>query len=251
MPVDHKEHSSARTAFFCDVSSSALLQVIKLLLEVKQQQRVHQRRVVRLLERQSERLERLEALTGAASPPPAPSPVAPPKLPAETIEEFEAAEEALKDESVSTALHRQLARLGGTNFREVATGVMKAIMTPTVQRLYSLHGKKGKKAFLTTRLCKVATDVVCEKQQGVDIADVHAFMRRWLPGSCDRGGGRKRRFEDSLLLPGPHGPVQSTSTPEPTSHLPAPAATPCSGTATPCSSAGAAMPSSGTSAATC
>ncbi|KAH7956002.1 hypothetical protein HPB52_005493 [Rhipicephalus sanguineus] len=75
----------------------------------------------------------------------------------ETIEEFEAAEEALKDESVSTAVHRQLARLGGSNFRELATGVMKAIMTPTMQRLYSLHGKKGKKAFLTTRLCKVAT----------------------------------------------------------------------------------------------
>ncbi|KAH7985392.1 hypothetical protein HPB52_024870 [Rhipicephalus sanguineus] len=53
--------------------------------------------------------------------------------------------------------HRQLARLGGSSFREVATGVMKAIMTHTVQRLYSLHGKKGKKAFLTTRLCKVAT----------------------------------------------------------------------------------------------
>ncbi|XP_037514506.1 uncharacterized protein LOC119390872 [Rhipicephalus sanguineus] len=64
---------------------TALLQVIKILLEVKQQQRVHQRRVIRLLERQSERLERLEALTGAAFPPPAPNLVAPSKLPAKPL----------------------------------------------------------------------------------------------------------------------------------------------------------------------
>ncbi|KAH7956000.1 hypothetical protein HPB52_005491 [Rhipicephalus sanguineus] len=106
---------------------------------------------MRLLERQSERLERLETLTGASSPHPAPCPVAPPKLPAESIEEVEAAAEALKDEASPAG------PLGVSSFREAATGVMKAIMTPTVQRLYSLHGKKGKRGFLTTRLCKVVT----------------------------------------------------------------------------------------------
>ncbi|KAH7971970.1 hypothetical protein HPB52_004501 [Rhipicephalus sanguineus] len=49
--------------------------------------------------------------------------------------------------------HRQLGHLGASGFRVVAAGVMKAIIAPTVQRLYSLHGKKGKRAFLMTRLC--------------------------------------------------------------------------------------------------
>ncbi|KAH7976066.1 hypothetical protein HPB52_008607 [Rhipicephalus sanguineus] len=53
--------------------------------------------------------------------------------------------------------HRQLACLGGSNFREVAAVVMKAIMTLTVPRLISLHPNKGKRAFLTTTRWKVAT----------------------------------------------------------------------------------------------
>ncbi|KAL1471423.1 hypothetical protein MTO96_039928, partial [Rhipicephalus appendiculatus] len=39
---------------------------------------------------------------------------------------------------------------------------------------------------------------VISRKAGVGMAAVEGFIKKWLPGSADRGGGRKTRFEQSL-----------------------------------------------------
>ncbi|XP_049527623.1 uncharacterized protein LOC125947252 [Dermacentor silvarum] len=65
-------------------------------------------------------------------------------------------------------------------------------MAHPVQVLYSLHSRKGKRAFINLKLCRIVTDVICAKGGG-DLTQAQDFIK-WLPGSVDSGGGRKRRF---------------------------------------------------------
>lgn len=152
---------------------------------------------------------RLEASSNQNTHSLQPSPVRLPKMPAETLEEFEALEEAVQDDDVAAALREHLLQFGGSNLREVATTVMKRIMGHKVQLLYSLHGKKGKKAFIDMRICSIATDIICRKQKA-DVAEVLAFIRRWLPGSIDRCGGRKRCYEEDVIGVG-SSPLQGST----------------------------------------
>ncbi|XP_077510314.1 uncharacterized protein LOC144121151 [Amblyomma americanum] len=193
-------------------SDPTMLKVLRLLLEIRQQQREILQRVSRLEQ------ARQEPRTRSPSPPVSSLPPLCPQLPAFSIEDFEAAEAAVRDDRVAAALKKQLLRLGGNNLKEVAANVMGAVMGVAVQRLFSLRGRKGKRPFVGTKLCRVATDAICERQ-GVDILAAQGFIGRWLPGACDRGGGRKRRYAQALEPP--------------ESHAQAPPANPCAGSA-PC-----------------
>ncbi|XP_049514246.1 uncharacterized protein LOC125941298 [Dermacentor silvarum] len=240
--------------YFC--VSAVLLRVLRVQLEVRQQNRdvLHElqqlRHEVRVV---SERLDEIEPLdrTRAVSQP-ALSTVPPvlPRLPANNIEELEAAEAAVQDEAVAATLRKHLLQIGGKSLREVASNAMKAVMAHPVQVLYSLHGRKGKRAFINLKLCRIVTDVICAKG-GADLTEAQGFIKRWLPGSVDRGGGRKRRFAETLAAeqpddpslrgrdhclptaalslphPWPQGPGQSTVGPScPAAHAPSPAAAP-------------------------
>ncbi|KAH8033542.1 hypothetical protein HPB51_013619 [Rhipicephalus microplus] len=88
---------------------------------------------------------------------------------------------------------KHLLQIGGRGLREIGVNAMKAVLAHDVQVLYSLHGRKGKRAFVNLRLCRLMTDVIRQKA-GCDQAEALNFIKRWLPGSCDRCGGRKRRF---------------------------------------------------------
>ncbi|KAH6923531.1 hypothetical protein HPB50_002153 [Hyalomma asiaticum] len=149
------------------------------------------------LQRLSGQMARIKSLMRPSSPhaaETAPSVTLPP-MPAQTLEELEVVELALRDEKVAAALRRHLLHLGGASLRAVGSRIMNAIMSHSVQLQYSLHGKKGKQAFIDTRLCGVVTDSICQKLD-IDMAEAHEFLKRWLPGAIDRGGGRKRRFEE-------------------------------------------------------
>ncbi|XP_077505984.1 uncharacterized protein LOC144115457 [Amblyomma americanum] len=189
-------------------SDPTMLKVLRLLLEIRQQQREILQRLSRLEQ------ARQEPRTRSPSPPVSSLPPLCPQLPAFTIEDFEAAEAAVRDDRVAAALKKQLLRLGGNSLKEVAANVMGAVMGVAVQRLFSLRGRKGKRPFVGTKLCTVATDAICERQ-GVDILAAQGFIGRWLPGACDRGGGRKRRY------------AQAFEPPE--SHAQAPPVNPCAG----------------------
>ncbi|KAH7955669.1 hypothetical protein HPB52_002841 [Rhipicephalus sanguineus] len=171
-----------------DVANNLLLRTIRLLVEVRQEQRQGFSSLRAEMQQLSARLDSMEALLDRRGQPvsPAARPRDIPELPATSLEELEAAEAALEDKDVASALQDHLARLGGRELREVAVNVLTAIMTNSVQRLFSMHGKKGKREFAALRLCKVATDVISRKA-GVDIATVEAFIKKWLPGSADRG----------------------------------------------------------------
>ncbi|KAH6920522.1 hypothetical protein HPB50_028490 [Hyalomma asiaticum] len=122
-----------------------LLRTVRLVLEVHHEQR----QGFSMLRAELE--SRLAPRDQQAHAAPAPLPDLP-TLPATSLEELEAAEAALENED-----RDQLARLGGKGLREVAVNVLTAIMGTGVQRLFSMHGKKGKRAFAPLRLCRVAT----------------------------------------------------------------------------------------------
>ncbi|XP_075725911.1 uncharacterized protein LOC142767651 [Rhipicephalus microplus] len=95
--------------------------------------------------------------------------------------------------------HKHLLQIGGHGLREIGVNAMKAVLAHDVQVLYSLHGRKGKRAFVNLRLCGLVTDVICQKA-GCDQEEALNFIKRWLPGSGDRCGGRKRRFREAFVV---------------------------------------------------
>ncbi|XP_075744796.1 uncharacterized protein LOC142803557 [Rhipicephalus microplus] len=100
---------------------------------------------------------------------------------------------------------KHLLQIGGRGLREIGVNAMKAVLAHDVQVLYSLHGRKGKRAFVNLRLCRLVTDVICQKA-GCDQAEALNFIKRWLPGSGDRCGGRKRRFREAFVVEQPDDP---------------------------------------------
>ncbi|XP_042150679.1 uncharacterized protein LOC115323642 [Ixodes scapularis] len=150
----------------------------------------------------SDQIAALEVPTGQAAPIPTAAilPRELPRLPASTLEELEAAEAAIHDEAVATVLKEQLLRIGGRTLLETTANVMKGLMGHSVQVLFSLYGRKGKRPFNSMQLCRVAIDAICEKQ-AVDRTTALAVIGKWLPGSVDRGGGRKRRFAAMIAEP--------------------------------------------------
>ncbi|XP_075722038.1 uncharacterized protein LOC142765235 isoform X2 [Rhipicephalus microplus] len=100
---------------------------------------------------------------------------------------------------------KHLLQIGGRGLREIGVNAMKAVLAHDVQVLYSLHGRKGKRAFVNLRLCRLVTDVICQKA-GCDQAEALNFIKRWLPGSGDRCGGSKRRFREAFVVEQPDDP---------------------------------------------
>ncbi|XP_049513483.1 translation initiation factor IF-2-like isoform X2 [Dermacentor silvarum] len=97
---------------------------------------------------------------------------------------------------------KHLLQIGGKSLCEVASYVMKAVMAHPVQ---VLHSRKGKRAFINLKLCRIVTDVICAKGGGGDLTQAQDFIKR-LPGSVDSGGGRKRRFTETFAAEQPDGP---------------------------------------------
>ncbi|KAM7286063.1 uncharacterized protein ISCGN_032948 [Ixodes scapularis] len=188
-----------------DGATRAQLRIIHLLVELRHQNREMQHETMQLrldVQQLSDQIAALEVPTGQAAPIPTAAilPRELPRLPASTLEELEAAEAAIHDEAVATVLKEQLLRIGGRTLLETTANVMKVLMGHSVQVLFSLYGRKGKRPFNSMQLCRVAIDANCEKQ-AVDRTTALAVIGKWLPGSVDRGGGRKRRFAAMIAEP--------------------------------------------------
>ncbi|XP_075738472.1 uncharacterized protein LOC142783784 isoform X2 [Rhipicephalus microplus] len=175
-----------------------LLRILRIQLGIRQQQREVLQEV-----RQLKHEVRLLSVPQHAQPAQRPSDL--PRLPAGTIGEVEAAEAAVQSKAVAVALRKHLLQIGGRGLREIGVNAMKAVLAHDVQVLYSLHGRKGKRAFVNLRLCRLVTDVICQKA-GCDQAEALNFIKRWLPGSGDRCGGRKRRFRETFVVEQPDDP---------------------------------------------
>ncbi|XP_075746423.1 uncharacterized protein LOC142803945 isoform X2 [Rhipicephalus microplus] len=172
-----------------------LLRILRIQLGIRQQQREVLQEV-----RQLKHKVRLLSVPQHAQPAQRPSDL--PRLPAGTIGEVEA---AVQSKAVAAALCKHLLQIGGRGLREIGVNAMKAVLAHDVQVLYSLHGRKGKRAFVNLRLCRLVTDVICQKA-GCDQAEALNFIKRWLPGSGDRCGGRKRRFREAFVVEQPDDP---------------------------------------------
>ncbi|XP_075750203.1 uncharacterized protein LOC142814788 isoform X1 [Rhipicephalus microplus] len=175
-----------------------LLRILRIQLGIRQQQREVLQEV-----RQLKHKVRLLSVPQHAQPAKRPSDL--PRLPAGTIGEVEAAEAAVQSKAVAAALRKHLLQIGGRGLRKIGVNAMKAVLAHDVQVLYSLHGRKGKRAFVNLRLCRLVTDVICQKA-GCDQAEALNFIKSWLPRSGDRCGGRKRRFREEFVVEQPDDP---------------------------------------------
>ncbi|XP_075722042.1 uncharacterized protein LOC142765239 [Rhipicephalus microplus] len=101
---------------------------------------------------------------------------------------------------------KHLLQIGGRGLREIGVNAMKAVLAHDVQVLYSLHGRKGKRAFVNLRLCRLVTDVICQKA-GCDQAEALNFIKRWLPGSVIAVGAGSGASEKHLLWSSPMIPT--------------------------------------------
>ncbi|KAH6932635.1 hypothetical protein HPB50_008207 [Hyalomma asiaticum] len=149
---------------------AVLLRVLHLLMQVRQQNRDTMQELCLLrneVQLPSQRLGQAEAADRSLSLPQAQPSVVLPRLSAETISELEAAEAAVQNEAVASAL------------------------------FYA--------------------DAICQKAN-VDLCTTRDFIKRWLPGSIDRSGGRKRRFAEALMAKQPHDPCPRSRDPEGRDH---------------------------------
>ncbi|XP_075726849.1 uncharacterized protein LOC142768725 [Rhipicephalus microplus] len=79
---------------------------------------------------------------------------------------------------------------------------MKAVLAHDVQVLYSLHGRKGKRAFVNLRLCRLVTDVICQKA-GCDQAEALNFIKSGCQGLVNAVGAGSGASEKHLLWSSP------------------------------------------------
>ncbi|KAH6921119.1 hypothetical protein HPB50_027889 [Hyalomma asiaticum] len=141
------------------------------------------------------------------------------QLLSQRLDQAEAADRSLVDPATCTAFRsaasarKHLLSIGGKGLREVAVNAMKAVMGHDVQVRYSLHGRKGKLAFIQLKLCTIVTDAICQKAN-LDLCTARDFIKRWLPGSINCSGGRKRRFAEALMSEQPDDPCPRSRDPE-------------------------------------
>ncbi|XP_064462989.1 uncharacterized protein LOC135373872 [Ornithodoros turicata] len=121
--------------------------------------------------------------------------------PISTREELSHVEDVLSEASAKIALTNRLARLGGGDLKEVVKIVLDRTMKNEVQALFSIEGRRGKSALKTSPLFSVIISDVQQRlsglKQDVTDAEIQARVGKYLAGSCDREGGRKRRMKDT------------------------------------------------------
>ncbi|XP_075728181.1 uncharacterized protein LOC142769124 isoform X3 [Rhipicephalus microplus] len=82
----------------------------------------------------------------------------------------------------------------GANHASIATDPADPTWHPAATKTGSAGGATAE-----------AQDVICQKA-GCDQAEALNFIKRWLPGSGDRCGRRKRRFREAFVVEQPDDP---------------------------------------------
>ncbi|KAL1477517.1 hypothetical protein MTO96_035674, partial [Rhipicephalus appendiculatus] len=95
-------------------------------------------------------------------------------------------------------------RSGGKGLREVGANAMKAAMAHDVlQVLYSLHGRKGRRAFINLRLCRL---ISYAKKPAATFQKRRASLRGGCRSLVTAVGGSKRRFKEAFVVEQPDDP---------------------------------------------
>ncbi|XP_075739902.1 uncharacterized protein LOC142785328 isoform X1 [Rhipicephalus microplus] len=92
----------------------------------------------------------------------------------------------------------------GVAVAATAKGAGEGTTGPLTLEPVGSRGRRGA-ALCCTTLAKLLQDVICHKA-GCDQMEALFFIKRWLPGSGDRCGGRKRRFKEAFVVEQPDDP---------------------------------------------
>lgn len=113
-------------------------------------------------------------------------------LKATSFEELMVIEESLRSQEEMRKLTGALTRIGGNTNAENARRILNKLMTNEVMALFSLKGKKGKRAFEPLNLCTAVRGAVVKTMGCTDVA-AEAAIAAGLKYAPDRQGGGGRR----------------------------------------------------------
>ncbi|XP_064464274.1 uncharacterized protein LOC135375518 [Ornithodoros turicata] len=117
------------------------------------------------------------------------------RLPLRTMEAFRAAEKQLEDKCARQTLKGYLSAFGGATLEGTTRVIMSRVMTPALQVLFNMKGRKGSKLpFEGTNMCSVVVGAIEGRSSNDRVAIEHA-VGRYLAGAKDRDGGRRARLE--------------------------------------------------------
>ncbi|KAM7294497.1 uncharacterized protein ISCGN_024003 [Ixodes scapularis] len=171
-------------------------QVLKLLLEQRQQLRELSQQNTALKETQEELCLRLAQLEGQLPRRTEPAGEAI-QLPLFSLEDFQAAEEVLQDGASRKALRARFVLMGGTSVKDAVRCIMERTLKKEVQAHFTFVGRQGKQPFKGTKLFSVIKAAVQKKTKAAD-TEVEAAIRVYLYGVKDREGGRRSRFLEAV-----------------------------------------------------
>lgn len=120
-------------------------------------------------------------------------PVPLPRLPLETMVEFDQCELALVNESTQAAMLELMASLGGTTVPNTTRIIMERTLRKSVQCRLSLMGRRQNKLpFKGTRICTIMCEAIHVRTKE-NIVEIERYLGRYLAGAPDREGGRRQR----------------------------------------------------------
>ncbi|XP_025160521.1 uncharacterized protein LOC109503823 [Harpegnathos saltator] len=101
-------------------------------------------------------------------------------LPASTVEELQLIDRQLQDKSVATEMTRQLSLLGGKDYHDVISYMMKHILTNTLAIQYSWASTKMKDPFKKLRITKCIIDATRTHKNNLTNKEIEDLIARWL-----------------------------------------------------------------------
>lgn len=116
-------------------------------------------------------------------------------LPLNSIEQFEATEELLKNEIIVKQLTSNLGTIGGDSVTECARRTMKYVMSNQLAIQFNWKGLGEKRAFGTSRFLVIIRKAIRKNRLTAmaSDSDIDSVIKDWLRFAKDREGGRKKR----------------------------------------------------------
>ncbi|XP_065657057.1 uncharacterized protein LOC136082279 isoform X2 [Hydra vulgaris] len=123
-------------------------------------------------------------------------------LPVKEEKELLDLDEKLQNKDTYESLMNFLASVGGDDYKQLTTAILKQLLTKKVCLLYSLYGRKQKKSFSSLTSCKVVIAAIKKKFENANDKSIKERIGSFLATAIDRDGGRKNRtaIEQSPLL---------------------------------------------------
>ncbi|XP_065657927.1 uncharacterized protein LOC124812790 isoform X2 [Hydra vulgaris] len=123
-------------------------------------------------------------------------------LPVKEEKELLDLDEKLQNKDTYESLMNFLASVGGDDYKQLTTAILKQLLTKKVCLLYSLYGRKQKKSFSSLTSCKVVIAAIKKKFENANDKGIKERIGSFLATAIDRDGGRKNRtaIEQSPLL---------------------------------------------------